>query len=141
MQRERETIAFSKKRIWREDSFLRAYGEREKKERRERKERKKERKRKRRNNNTISAYFCFVGCFRCNTIRFNLCTISLSVVCMRSEKYFQVTSSPILRTFNAQKKRIEYKSWRRYVSSRLKSTRPFVRWTSSRRCFSKFSIG
>jgi hypothetical protein len=44
VQRERETIAFSKKRIWREDSFLRAYGEREKKERRERKERKKERK-------------------------------------------------------------------------------------------------
>ena len=140
MQRERETIAFSKKRIWREAPF--SYGEREKKESESvKKERKKERKRKRRNNNTISAYFCFVGCFRCNTIRFNLCTISLSVVCMRSEKYFQVTSSPILRTFNAQKKRIEYKSWRRYVSSRLKSTRPFVRWTSSRRCFSKFSIG
>ena len=54
---------------------------------------------------------------------------------------FRSLHLPILRTFNAQKKRIEYKSWRRYVSSRLKSTRPFVRWTSSRRCFSKFSIG
>jgi|TARA_B110000483_G_scaffold240783_1_gene322180 hypothetical protein len=54
VQRERETIAFNKKRIWREDSFLRAYGEREKKEKRERKERKKERKKEReRDANTI----------------------------------------------------------------------------------------
>ena len=43
MQRERETIAFSKKRIWREAPF--SYGEREKKESESvKKERKKERK-------------------------------------------------------------------------------------------------
>ena len=46
MQRERETIAFSKKRIWREAPFS-AYGEREKKENESvKKERKKERKEK-----------------------------------------------------------------------------------------------